>query len=610
MRREAETFCREFSRENSLVLPAVLESTGQERCGLQRVRESRPGAHTAAMHTDACKQYCGRPSLRVRLQIFRRLPFLASASRKLRLCRAQCASRSASDKQGARNARVTTAQASPEIEPTSAARHVSLCRSNSVVANATAKTAGVACDQDAGRNWCRRRRARQRCELNSRREREIFGQLFTTSWANTRNCVAALARPRQLASTNTATPATRPVFVSFHRRSKIIQASRKNIEKAPSDHYVTHIQCIRLQLRFSTIGPLYSWEHELISLSAGSYPDHRRGARRDPLSGTQPQHCTSRRCELPGKYCRVLNERRPRPKARWIAGLSRRHTLRCCTQMRREAETFCREFSRENSLVLPAVLESTGQERCGLQRVREFRPGAHTAAMHTDACKQYCGRPSLRVRLQIFRRLPFLASASRKLRLCRAQVRRAVRLINKAPATPVLLPPKLAQKSNPLRLLRKQVWADLIRSSQIPPPRQPVRRVIKTLAIIGADAAERGSGASQILKDSARYSENCLQRAGRPCGTASSPWPDPDSSPLQTRRCPPHALFSQVSADQKQNKLRENIQKCCVGQLCNSHPVRPITAANQRIWPTLQLGTRIGFTFSWKLSRPQARGAA
>ncbi|CAL6115639.1 Hypothetical_protein [Hexamita inflata] len=116
--------------------------------------------------------------------------------------------------------------------------------------------------------------------------------------------------------------------------------------------------------------------------------------------------------------------------------------------MRREAETFCREFSRENSLVLPAVLESTGQERCGLQRVREFRPGAHTAAMHTDACKQYCGRPSLRVRLQIFRRLPFLASASRKLRLCRAQVRRAVRLINKAPATPVLLPPKLAQKYN------------------------------------------------------------------------------------------------------------------------------------------------------------------
>ncbi|CAL6079308.1 Hypothetical_protein [Hexamita inflata] len=231
--------------------------------------------------------------------------------------------------------------------------------------------------------------------------------------------------------------------------------------------------------------------------------------------------------------------------------------------MRREAETFCREFSRENSLVLPAVLESTGQERCGLQRVREFRPGAHTAAMHTDACKQYCGRPSLRVRLQIFRRLPFLASASRKLRLCRAQVRRAVRLINKAPATPVLLPPKLAQKSNPLRLLRKQVWADLIRSSQIPPPRQPVRRVIKTLAIIGADAAERGSGASQILKDSARYSENCLQRAGRTCGTASSPWPDPDSSPLQTRRCPPHALFSQVSAaDQKQIKLRENNKKC------------------------------------------------
>ncbi|CAL6079304.1 Hypothetical_protein [Hexamita inflata] len=178
--------------------------------------------------------------------------------------------------------------------------------------------------------------------------------------------------------------------------------------------------------------------------------------------------------------------------------------------------------------------------------------------MHTDACKQYCGRPSLRVQLQIFRRLPFLASASRKLR----RTGPSVRLINKAPAIPVLLPPKLAQKSNPLRLLRKQVCADLIRSSQIPPPRQPVWRVIKTLAIIGADAVERGGGASQILKDSARYSDNCLQRAGRTCGTASSPWPGPDSSPLETRRCPPHALFSQVStADQKQYKLREKILK-------------------------------------------------
>ncbi|CAL6079314.1 Hypothetical_protein [Hexamita inflata] len=114
MRREAETFCREFSRENSLVLPAVLESTGQERCGLQRVREFRPGAHTAAMHTDVCKQYCGRPSLRVRLQIFRRLPFLASASRN-QLYRPV----KVSDKQGARNACSTTAaKVSPEIEPT------------------------------------------------------------------------------------------------------------------------------------------------------------------------------------------------------------------------------------------------------------------------------------------------------------------------------------------------------------------------------------------------------------------------------------------------------------------------------------------------------------
>ncbi|CAL6115507.1 Hypothetical_protein [Hexamita inflata] len=253
---------------------------------------------------------------------------------------------------------------------------------------------------------------------------------------------------------------------------------------------------------------------------------------------------------------------------------------------------------RKQRQFLPLFLESTGQERCGLQRVREFRPGAHTAAMHTDVCKQYCGRPSLRVRLQIFRRLPFLASASRKLRLCRAQVRRAVRLINKAPATPVLLPPKLAQKSNPLRLLRKQVWADLIRSSQIPPPRQPVRRVIKTLAIIGADAAERGSGASQILKDSARYSENCLQRAGRTCGTASSPWPDPDSSPLQTRRCPPHALFSQVSADQKQNKLRENIKYTMSHEFLQAHiRASAITAANQHSWPTLTAGnTKHNFT--------------
>ncbi|CAL6034613.1 Hypothetical_protein [Hexamita inflata] len=399
-------------------------------------------------------------------------------------------------------------------------------------------------------------------------------------------------------------PATRPVFVSFHRRSKIIQASRKNIEKAPSDHYVTHIQCIRLQLRFSTIGPLYSWEHELISLSAGSYPDHRRSVTLSTRSASAALRAAV--AELPGK-CGEF-DRRLRRRGKKRAGSrepSRRHALVLHSNAaQKQRPNFCQEFS-EIAWSFRCFGINRPEAAVVLRVVSE--PSAHTAAMHTDACKQYCGRPSLRVRLQIFRRLPFLASASRKLRLCRAQVRRAVRLINKAPATPVLLPPKLAQKSNPLRLLRKQVWADLIRSSQIPPPRQPVRRVIKTLAIIGADAAERGSGASQILKDSARYSENCLQRAGRTCGTASSPWPDPDSSPLQTRRCPPHALFSQVSADQKQNKLRENIQKCCVGQLCNSHPVRPITAANQRIWPTLQLGTRIGFTFSWKLSRPQAR---
>ncbi|CAL6110541.1 Hypothetical_protein [Hexamita inflata] len=277
--------------------------------------------------------------------------------------------------------------------------------------------------------------------------------------------------------------------------------------------------------------------------------------------------------------------------------------------MRREAETFT-ELFRETAWSFLPFWNQLAKSAVVWRRVREFRTGAQTAVSHTDRLQTVLRLPIITRTVADLPRSPFWASASRKLRLCRAQVRRAVRLINKAPATPVLLPPKLAQKSNPLRLLRKQVWADLIRSSQIPPPRQPVRRVIKTLAIIGADAAERGSGASQILKDSARYSENCLQRAGRTCGTASSPWPDPDSSPLQTRRCPPHALFSQVSADQKQNKLRENIQKCCVGQLCNSHPVRPITAANQRIWPTLQLGTRIGFTFSWKLSRPQARGAA
>ncbi|CAL6102182.1 Hypothetical_protein [Hexamita inflata] len=606
MRREAETFCREFSRENSLVLPAVLESTGQERCGLQRVREFRPGAHTAAMHTDVCKQYCGRPSLRVRLQIFRRLPFLASASRKLRLCRAQV-------RRAVRL--INKAPATPVLLPPKLAQKsnplrllrkqvwADLIRSSQIppprqpvrrVIKTLAIIGADAAERGSGAS-----------------------QILKDSARYSENCLQRAGRTCGTASSPWPDPDSSPLQTRRcppHALFSQVSADQKqnklreNIQKCCvgqlcNSHPVRPItaanQRIWPTLQLGTrIGFTFSWK-----LS-------RPQARRDPLSGTQPQHCTSRRCELPGKYCRVLNKRlrRPRPKARWIAGLSRRHTLRCCTQMRREAETFCREFSRENSLVLPAVLESTGQERCGLQRVREFRPGAHTAAMHTDACKQYCGRPSLRVRLQIFRRLPFLASASRKLRLCRAQVRRAVRLINKAPATPVLLPPKLAQKSNPLRLLRKQVWADLIRSSQIPPPRQPVRRVIKTLAILGADAAERGSGASQILKDSARYSENCLTGWAnmRNCVVALA---GPNGSPLQARRCPPRPV-SQVSADQKQNKLRENIQKCCVGQLCNSHPVRPITAANQRIWPTLQLGTRIGFTFSWKLSRPQARGAA
>ncbi|CAL6090906.1 Hypothetical_protein [Hexamita inflata] len=331
-------------------------------------------------------------------------------------------------------------------------------------------------------------------------------------------------------------------------------------------------------------------------------------ARRDPLSGTQPQHCTA----LRGGVSWLANTTEFQTNDSGGRGLKRTGSPGCLCSTRRGVALKCGAKQRPfigsspekiawsfplfwNQLAKSAVV-------CGasvnLEPALILRQCTRTPANSTAAAPHYAYSV-------IFRRPPFLRQ-----RAVTGAVPPSVRLINKAPATPVLLPPKLAQKSNPLRLLRKQVWADLIRSSQIPPPRQPVRRVIKTLAIIGADAAERGSGASQILKDSARYSENCLQRAGRTCGTASSPWPDPDSSPLQTRRCPPHALFSQVSADQKQNKLRENIQKCCVGQLCNSHPVRPITAANQRIWPTLQLGTRIGFTFSWKLSRPQARGAA
>ena len=55
--------------------------------------------------------------------------------------------------------------------------------------------------------------------------------------------------------------------------------------------------------------------------------------------------------------------------------------------MRREAEIFERELARESSAVLPAVLESNGQERCGLRRVCEFRTGAQTGAVHTDACE-------------------------------------------------------------------------------------------------------------------------------------------------------------------------------------------------------------------------------
>ncbi|CAL6088155.1 Hypothetical_protein [Hexamita inflata] len=247
-------------------------------------------------------------------------------------------------------------------------------------------------------------------------------------------------------------PATRPVFVSFHR-SKIKQASRKNIENTPSDNYVTHIQRIRLQLRISSFGPLCSWEHEFISLLAGSYPDHRRGARRDPLSGTQPQHCASRRCELAGKYHRVLNERlrRPRPKARWIAGLSLQHTLRRYTQMRREAETFTGSSLEKTAWSFPLFWNQLAKSAvvCGasvnLEPALKQRQCTRTPANSTAAAPHY-------------------AYSCRSSGVCRSwpqravncvcagpSVRRAVRLINKAPAMPMLPPPKLAQKSNPLR---------------------------------------------------------------------------------------------------------------------------------------------------------------
>ncbi|CAL6088153.1 Hypothetical_protein [Hexamita inflata] len=228
--------------------------------------------------------------------------------------------------------------------------------------------------------------------------------------------------------------------------------------------------------------------------------------------------------------------------------------------------------------------------------------------MHTDACKQYCDRPSLRVQLQVFRRLPFLASASRKLRLCRAQCASRSASDKQGARNAHVTTAKASPEIEPTSLFGKQVCADLIRSSQIPPPRQPVWRVIKTLPIIGADTVERGGGASQVLRDSARYSDNCLQRAGLTCGTAPSLWPGPDSSPLQTRRCPPHALFSQVSAaDQKQIKLRENNKNA---------PSDNYATHIQCIRLQLRIGTsgplyrwehEIYFTFSWKLSSSQTR---
>ncbi|CAL6110543.1 Hypothetical_protein [Hexamita inflata] len=407
-------------------------------------------------------------------------------------------------------------------------------------------------------------------------------------------------------------PATRPVFVSFHR-SKIKQASRKNIENTPSDNYVTHIQRIRLQLRISSFGPLCSWEHEFISLLAGSQPDHRRGARHDPLSGTQPWHCASRRCELAGKYYRVLDERlrRPRPKARWIAGLSLQHTLRRYTQMRREAETFTWSSPEKtawsfplfwNQLAKSAVVcsASVNLEPALKQRQCTRTPANSTAAAHHYA---YSCRSSGVCRSWRQRAVNRVCAGS--------GVRRAVS-DKQGACTPVLLPLQASPESNPFRRFGTcRGLIDLVNANATAATAGVAWIKTRATQLVQTPLSEQRELNSQ--RQRARYSTTVYNELGEhaePCVSRLGLAPDSFAFPGKHGDARPQRPVFAVSTDQKIKQVSRKILKIFVGPLCNSHPVHPITAAIQHNWPTLQLGTRIDFTFGRKLSRPQARGAA
>ncbi|CAL5986216.1 Hypothetical_protein [Hexamita inflata] len=164
--------------------------------------------------------------------------------------------------------------------------------------------------------------------------------------------------------------------------------------------------------------------------------------------------------------------------------------------------------------------------------------------------------PSLRVQLQIFQRLQFLASASRKLRLCRAPCASRSASdkygVRNTRATIARVSPEI----EPTSATRQVSLCDLIRSLQIPPPRQPVRRVIYTLAIIGADGIQRGGGALKILKDSARYSDYYLTTSYEHAELRCSLVPAQTACLYKhSGACPTRCFHVSFTADRKSNQI-------------------------------------------------------
>ncbi|CAL6088145.1 Hypothetical_protein [Hexamita inflata] len=125
--------------------------------------------------------------------------------------------------------------------------------------------------------------------------------------------------------------------------------------------------------------------------------------------------------------------------------------LRCCTQMRREAETFQPGVRQSKQPGPPLFWNQMAKSAVGCGASENLEP-----ALIQRQCTRTPANSTVAA--------PHYAYSCRSSGVCRSwpqravncvcagpSVRRAVRLINKAPAMPMLPPPKLAQKSNPLR---------------------------------------------------------------------------------------------------------------------------------------------------------------